>query len=192
MEYYRNLYAGFWKRLLAYILDQIILNLIIFILFFPFFIIFAAGAIPNDFLQNFDDYNYTLASSQSVENELAIAAGFMFLLFIGMLVFLGIIIKWLYYAIMESSKRQATLGKMIVGIIVTDLFGRRITFAKASGRFFGKFISQFILYIGYLIAAFSERKQALHDMIADCLVVNKSEYLLRTEINRSNNYDEPF
>ncbi|MBL1214413.1 MAG: RDD family protein [Ignavibacteriae bacterium] len=192
MEYYKNIYAGFWKRLLAYLLDQIIISGIISILFFPFFIMFAAGTIPKDLFKNFNEYDYTLSSFQSVEGGLEAAAAFMFLFFIGVIFLLTIIIKWLYFALMESSKKQATLGKMIIGIMVTDLYGKRITFAKASGRFFSKFISGFILNIGYIIAAFTEKKQALHDMIAGCLVVNKSELFLHSENVKNKNYDEPF
>jgi uncharacterized RDD family membrane protein YckC len=74
---------------------------------------------------------------------------------------------------MESSGSQGTLGKMAVGIKVTDLYGNRIGFGKATGRFFGKIISFFILLVGYLMVAFTQKKQGLHDMMAGCLVVNK-------------------
>jgi uncharacterized RDD family membrane protein YckC len=74
---------------------------------------------------------------------------------------------------MESSSWQATLGKKALGMEVTDMEGRRIGFGRATGRTFGKIISAFILYIGFLMAAFTEKKQALHDMIAGCLVIKK-------------------
>jgi uncharacterized RDD family membrane protein YckC len=74
---------------------------------------------------------------------------------------------------MESSYLQATLGKMAIGIVVTDLEGKRISFARATGRHFAKIISGFILFIGYIMAGFTQKKQALHDLIADCLVVKK-------------------
>jgi uncharacterized RDD family membrane protein YckC/DNA-directed RNA polymerase subunit RPC12/RpoP len=86
---------------------------------------------------------------------------------------LGILIGWLYYAGMESSSAQATLGKMAIGIRVTDLEGRRVSFGRATGRHFGKIISTLILLIGYIMAGFTARKQALHDMMAGCLVVKK-------------------
>ena len=86
---------------------------------------------------------------------------------------LGIIIGWLYYALFESSAKQATLGKQAVGIVVTDLNGNRIGFGRASGRFFAKYISALILFIGYIMAAFTEKKQALHDIIAGTLVVKR-------------------
>ena len=79
--------------------------------------------------------------------------------------------KWIYEASMESSARQATVGKMALALKVTDLEGRRISFARASGRHFAKYISGMILLIGYIMAGFTERKQALHDMIAGTLVV---------------------
>ncbi|WP_299758527.1 RDD family protein [uncultured Pontibacter sp.] len=80
-------------------------------------------------------------------------------------------IGWLYYAGFESSARQATLGKQLFGIFVTDTYGYRITFARASGRYFGKMLSGLILLIGYVMAAFTERRQALHDKLADTLVL---------------------
>lgn len=86
---------------------------------------------------------------------------------------LALLLPWLYFAIMESSSRQATLGKMALGIVVTDISGRRISFARATGRQLGKIISGLILYIGYLMIAFTQRKQGLHDIIAECLVVKK-------------------
>ena len=83
----------------------------------------------------------------------------------------AILCGWLYFALMESSANQATLGKMAIGIKVTDMSGRRIGFGQATGRYFGKILSSMILLIGYIMAAFTEKKQALHDMLAGCLVV---------------------
>ena len=85
----------------------------------------------------------------------------------------GIILNWLYFAIMESSSKQGTLGKMALGIKVTDLSGDAISFGRATGRYFGKIISTIIILVGYLMVAFTAKKQALHDMMAGCLVVNK-------------------
>jgi uncharacterized RDD family membrane protein YckC len=81
------------------------------------------------------------------------------------------VIAWLYYALMESSAKQATVGKMALGIMVADLEGGRIGFGRATGRYFGKILSALILGIGFLMAAFTERKQGLHDMLAGTLVV---------------------
>jgi uncharacterized RDD family membrane protein YckC len=81
------------------------------------------------------------------------------------------VIQWLYFALMESSSKQATLGKMAIGIRVTDLEGNRIGFGRATGRYFAKILSALIIGIGFLMAAFTQRKQALHDLIAGTLVV---------------------
>jgi uncharacterized RDD family membrane protein YckC len=78
---------------------------------------------------------------------------------------------WLYHAIMESSGYQGTLGKMAMGIRVTDLDGRRIDFGRATGRYFSKILSFLTLMIGYIMAAFTKKKQALHDIIAGTLVL---------------------
>jgi predicted Zn finger-like uncharacterized protein len=85
----------------------------------------------------------------------------------------GLLLGWLYYAIMESSSTQSTLGKMALGIKVTDLSGNTISFGRATGRYFGKIVSAIIFFIGYLMVAFTSRKQGLHDMMARCLVVNR-------------------
>jgi uncharacterized RDD family membrane protein YckC len=87
---------------------------------------------------------------------------------------LSILIGWLYFAAMESSQQQATLGKRLLGIKVTDMDGKPVTFLRATGRHFGKLVSAIILLIGYIMAAFTEKKQALHDIMAGCLVVKKS------------------
>jgi uncharacterized RDD family membrane protein YckC len=84
---------------------------------------------------------------------------------------LELVVGWLYYALQESSRFQATLGKRALKIVVTDLRGGRIGFARASGRYFAKLLSTLTLGVGYLMAAFTARKQALHDLVADTLVV---------------------
>jgi uncharacterized RDD family membrane protein YckC len=82
------------------------------------------------------------------------------------------IAKWLYFAYLESGEKQATLGKQALGIYVTDLEGQRITFGRATGRFFAKIVASLIPFgIGYMMAGFTERRQALHDMIASSLVL---------------------
>lgn len=86
---------------------------------------------------------------------------------------LGLVVGWLYEALFTSSAYQATPGKMLLGIRVTDMAGERITFARATGRHFAKYVSAIILLIGYIMAAFTERKQALHDLMAGTLVVKK-------------------
>jgi len=109
---------------------------------------------------------------------LLVSAGIGVLTFIFVFAFpLGFFIWWLYFALMESSSHQGTIGKLAMGIIVTDMDGRRITFWKATGRYFSKFILQIILFLPYIISciaiAFTKKKQAFHDMIPGCLVFKK-------------------
>lgn len=86
-----------------------------------------------------------------------------------------------YFAVLESSPLQATVGKWLLGIKVTDLTGKRISFARAAARFFAKILSGQFLLIGYFIAAFTEKSQALHDLLAATLVVNGTSMALRSE-----------
>jgi uncharacterized RDD family membrane protein YckC len=85
--------------------------------------------------------------------------------------FISMVVGWLYYAGFESSSYQATPGKQAMGIFVTDTEGFPIPFARATGRYFGKLLSGLILLIGYIIAAFTPRCQALHDLLARTLVL---------------------
>lgn len=80
---------------------------------------------------------------------------------------------WFYYAISESSKWQATLGKKIVRIQVVSVKGERIGFWRASVRYFGKLISRLAAFLGLLMIFFTEKKQALHDKIAATVVIQK-------------------
>ena len=102
------------------------------------------------------------------------ATGILTAVTFGMAWFSIFLLPWVYEAIMLSSEKQATVGKMVLGIVVTDINGGPISFARATGRHFAKWLSALILGIGFLMAAFTEKKQALHDMIADTLVVNRS------------------
>ncbi len=77
---------------------------------------------------------------------------------------------WLYFALMEAGPMQGTLGKKVCGLIVTDLEGNRLSFLRATGRYFAKILSSMILGIGFLMAGFTARKQGLHDMAAGTLV----------------------
>lgn len=78
---------------------------------------------------------------------------------------------WLYFALMESSSKQATLGKMAYGIRVTDLEGNRISFGQASTRYFSKFLSVLILFYGFIMILRNDKRQGLHDKIAKTVVV---------------------
>ena len=85
-----------------------------------------------------------------------------------------IIFPWFYHAGMECSSKQATLGKMVFKIKVTDLYGNRISFGKATKRFWCKaLVSTIILFIGFVIAAFTKKKQALHDILVSTLVIDR-------------------
>jgi uncharacterized RDD family membrane protein YckC len=88
----------------------------------------------------------------------------------GLILFAG---YWLYYALMTCSRKQATVGKMALGIVVTDMNGHRLTFARSNARFFATFLSAYSLCIGYLMIIWTKKKQALHDMVAGTLVVRK-------------------
>ncbi len=143
------IYAGFWKRFVAYVLDWIVLYAVFVV------VTLTLGTLLGP---AFDADGMT-------SREMMRSKPWVFLVLAA--------IPWLYYALMESSARQATLGKMALGIKVVDLAGKRISFLRASGRFVGRIVSSMIFCIGYLMAAFTARKQALHDMMAGCLVVNK-------------------
>lgn len=84
------------------------------------------------------------------------------------------ILPWLYYSIWESSYKKATIGKIFLGLIVVDLYGSRITFFRANIRFFSKILTLLTLLTGFFIAAFNGQKQALHDLFADTIVVDKN------------------
>ena len=84
---------------------------------------------------------------------------------------IGLIEYWLYFAILECSKLQASVGKRFLRLRVTDLSGERISFGKATGRHFGKIVSFVILLIGFLMVGWTEKKQGLHDKMAGTLVI---------------------
>ena len=140
-------YAGFWRRFLALFIDNLVIAIPACILMFLVFFMMIAMTGNSNILDastiNLYAYGVTYLTA------------------------------WLYYAFFESSTYQATPGKMLSGIIVTDLKGKRLDFGKATGRYFGKFLSMFILFIGFLMVPFTSKKQGLHDMLAKCLVVKK-------------------
>ncbi|MEK9136772.1 MAG: RDD family protein [Bacteroidota bacterium] len=154
-------YAGFWKRFVAYIIDQIIVGIASLVLLVPFFALIGVSA----FTMHDEDLSYDSEAAISV--VIALIAAYI------TLIAAIWICQWLYYALMESSSYQGTLGKMALGIKVTDMNGNGISFGRATGRYFAKIISSLTLCIGYIIAGFTQQKQALHDIIASCLVVNK-------------------
>jgi len=157
MEQTQRTYAGFWMRLLASIIDGILLGIINIIILVPFLGLVGLTAAAN-------------ASDADMDSG---SAGLMIALLSTYLIsMLAVAVAgWLYFALMESSARGATLGKMALGLRVVDLNGGRIGFGRATGRYFGKIISAAIFCIGYIMAGFTQQKQALHDIMAGCLVV---------------------
>ena len=83
----------------------------------------------------------------------------------------SIVGPWLYTALFESSAMQATPGKKAIGLKVTDLQGNRISFGRATGRYFAEWITGMTLFVGYVMVAFTQKRQTLHDMIAGTVVV---------------------
>lgn len=143
-------YAGFWRRFAAAIIDSILLMVV--------------GGIGGAIIGGVVGFAIGFSGNNVASYTMVIT----------ILVYIfSIALNWLYFTLMESSEKQATLGKMALGIVVTDIHGRRISFGQANIRYWSKIISSIILLIGYIMAAFTEKKQALHDIIANTLVVEK-------------------
>jgi uncharacterized RDD family membrane protein YckC len=152
-------YAGFWWRFLAYIIDSIIISLISWILIIPILAIFGISL-------------YSMKQSGfDTDNPAMLIAPF--LIAIIPMAIITTVAQWLYFALMESSRHQGTVGKLLLKIKVTDTSGNRVYFARATGRYFGKILSGMILLFGYIMAGFTERKQALHDIISNCYVIKE-------------------
>lgn len=155
----KTTYAGFWWRFIASIIDGFILSFVSSVIIFPFILAFGITS-----------YNLENTNWKSDEALLYL------LPLIGIISIIALILtvmQWLYFALLESSAKQATLGKMLFGIKVTNMEGNKISFARATGRYFGKILSGMIMNIGYIMAGFTEKKQALHDMLANCLVIKE-------------------
>jgi uncharacterized RDD family membrane protein YckC len=155
-------YASFGARLVALIIDVIVIGVVQGVVITPLLTVMGLS-IASD-IQNSGG---TLDDAQAIGMIGTIFAA------MGSIMLISGAISILYYALLESSKTQASLGKMALGIKVTDLNGERISFGKAALRSIGKLLSGYIMCIGYLIAAFTEKKQALHDLIASTLVIKK-------------------
>ena len=82
-------------------------------------------------------------------------------------------LSWLYFATFESSARQATPGKAVLRLRVMDEDGGSLSFFYASIRYFAKFVSGLFLGLGFVMASWTERRQALHDMAAGSVVVRR-------------------
>lgn len=142
-------YAGFWLRFAAYIIDSIIWNILSFV-----FILISYGGFANYF--------------QSLSNPSMIFSS-TFWAFIG----LNIIAGFIYFCGLESSSKQGTIGKIAVGIKVTNMSGERISLLNSFGRHLAMIPSGLIFFIGFIMAGLTEKKQALHDMMASTLVVKR-------------------
>jgi uncharacterized RDD family membrane protein YckC len=152
-------YAGFWLRVVAAIIDGIVVSIPLA----PFFFLFFASLIPS-----------LMRSQDPLEVIAAVLPRLM------LFVLVTLAGSWLYWSLLESSAWQATLGKKALGLYVTDISGQQATFARTSGRFFAGRGLSYVPSIGglyFLIscicAGLTEKKQAVHDMIAGCLVLRK-------------------
>ena len=153
-------YGGFLLRLAAYIIDGIVVSIPIYLIMFL--------TMGSSFLAMAGTDPENMEEAMTPEMVGTMMGG------MGMMMLFSLIGVWLYFALMESSEKQATLGKMAVGIKVTDEFGDRISFGRATGRYFSKIISGMIIYIGFIMVAFTEKRQGLHDIIAKTLVLKKN------------------
>ena len=153
-------YAGFWLRLLALIIDNVILGLGFVLVLIPLIFLTGLHKLLDDFHPDEDMNNVGIA------------------MFVGIILIaatVSLILTWLYHALMESSDWQATLGKKVLGLVVTDMAGHRVSFGRSTGRHFGKLITNLIpAFLGYVMAGFTEKRQALHDMMSGCLVLRRS------------------
>jgi len=148
-------YAGFWKRYAAYFIDYILLTVV---------------TLPLSMI-----INLTGAGSGNESVQVALTLVVMLL---SMVISIG------YYAGFHASRGGATLGKMAVGIKVVRGNGERISFLRAFCRYLATIVSSLILMIGFIMAAFTERKQALHDMMCDTLVVDKWAFTEHPELQQ--------
>jgi uncharacterized RDD family membrane protein YckC len=153
-------YAGFWLRVVAALIDGVIMSIALGVLLVPLFLLTGMEAHIDEMVQHHG------------QPDPALIVGLIAMIVVFAAV--SVVIQWLYHAYLESGEKQATWGKQALGLYVTDLMGNPITFGRASGRFFAKIITGMIpLGIGYIMAGFTERRQALHDMIASCLVLRR-------------------
>jgi uncharacterized RDD family membrane protein YckC len=155
-------YAGFWWRVLAWVVDSLILSALTFLIdsavgLDQFAIIRAPAPGASRF-----DISYTDAAQISYQWHMPT---------FGWAQVIGLLLPVAYYALLESSRWQATIGKRLCRLRVTRLDGARISLPRALGRYFGKFLSAFIFGIGFLMVGWTHRKQGLHDLLAGTLVV---------------------
>ncbi|HTB31080.1 MAG TPA: RDD family protein [Bacteroidia bacterium] len=165
-EHIEHVYAGFWARLAAYFLDNAIL---------AFLLINSMWLAREQLSGYFAVHPEVLKALQGEVSTTDYSGSYDYIskfMYYYIIIF-GFIFSWIYFAGFESSHLGGTPGKWILGIYVTDYDGKRISFGRASGRHFGKIISGLILGIGYMMAGFTEKFQALHDNMAETLVWKK-------------------
>lgn len=156
-------YAGFWRRFVAVVIDGILIGCIQVFVLVP-----LLAAVGISFASNVENVDVNDPENVAgMMGAIMAAAGATWILTTA--------IQVLYFTFMESSKFQATVGKMALGMKVTDVNGVKLDFTKALVRNLCRIISGMIFFIGYIMAAFTEKKQALHDMIAGTLVVKASQ-----------------
>lgn len=162
-------YAPFIKRFAAFVVDFILSGAISALLLIPLVLLFIPKLLVDSALVG-------LFSGRHFDPQRLFehSVGMMLFPLIWNIILLGLVvglIHLLYFALFESSPRQATPGKMLLGIFVTDEQGRRISFGRAVGRNLARVLSKMFCWLGYLLALFTERTQALHDLIASTLVL---------------------
>lgn len=155
----KTYFAGFGRRLIAGFIDLFIIFLIEW--FVAYYFGFMEGFKMLQMMIKHEPVRTTdgLLVTSPLPGEVA-----------SFLILTIIIIPWIYFAFLESSRNQATLGKIIARVNVTDLHGNRITFARATIRHFGKFLSCILLFTGFFAIIYTRYSQGLHDIIAACLV----------------------
>ncbi|UGB37983.1 RDD family protein [Frateuria soli] len=165
--------AGFWKRLVAYIIDVIVLYIPQMLIMNAFGNEAAQAKLEQALLAAGTDANVMLAAYGQYYDVMRTGVA------------MTAILVWLYFAICESSAWQGTVGKLAMGIRVTDLDGNRIGFWRALGRYAAKLLSWMILGVGFLMIGWTRRKQGLHDMIANTLVLNGRAGAFRNPVPRN-------
>jgi uncharacterized RDD family membrane protein YckC len=148
-------YGGFWIRLVAHLLDHIILGAVAA----PLFFIMAMPTILR--------VAHEAERNQEPSPEMIVSILSSVFLYV-VVAFAG---QWLYEAWLTSSSWQGTIGKRVLRLKVVDEAGNRISFGRATGRFFAKILSSMFFCIGFLMIAFTERKCGLHDMLAGTVVL---------------------
>ena len=157
-------FAGIGARFIAALIDGVVIGIPIGIISTALSAMMAARVI------------HRTSRDTSFNPGMAAEAMGTFFAGFGFIMILSVLLSWAYFAMMESSTWQGTLGKKAMGLRVTDLNGSRITLGRATIRLAVKaFLSGWFL-IGYIMAFFTQRRQALHDLIAGTLVLTNQTY----------------